>query len=57
MCSGSGRIVNAVDDNVPKSFARSFIDTSYVDNIYPETFWKSNLPSPETRTLSYPPSL
>ena len=33
MYSGAGRIANAVGDNVPKSFARSFIDTSYVDNI------------------------
>ena len=33
MYSGAGRIANAVDDNVPKSFARSFIDTSYGDNI------------------------
>ena len=57
MCSGSGRIANAVDDNVPKSFARSFIDTSYIDNIYLETFCKSTLPSPETGTLSSPPSL
>ena len=25
--------------------------------VYPDTFWKLNLPSPETRTLSSPPSL
>ena len=33
MYNGAGRIANAVDDNVPKSFARSFIDTSCIDNI------------------------
>ena len=28
MYHGTGRIANAVDDSVPKSFAKSFIDTS-----------------------------
>ena len=31
---GAGRIIaNAVDDNVPKSSARFFIDISYIDNM------------------------
>ena len=33
MYSGAGRIFNAADDNVPKSLASSFIDTSCIDNI------------------------
>ena len=33
MYSGAGRIANAVDDNISKSFTRSFIDTSCIDNI------------------------
>ena len=32
MYSGAGKIDNAVNDNFPKSFARSFIDTSCTDN-------------------------
>ena len=32
MYSGAGRIANAVDDDVPKSFTRSFIDTC-IDSI------------------------
>ena len=34
MYSVAGRAANAVDDNVPKSFARSFIDTSCIENIF-----------------------
>ena len=33
MHSGTGRIVNAVDDDIPKSFVRSFSDISCIDNI------------------------
>ena len=33
MHSVAGRIANAADDNVPKSFARSCIDSSCIDNI------------------------
>ena len=33
MYSGVERVANAVNDNIAKSFARSFIDTSYIDNI------------------------
>ena len=33
MYSGAGRIANAVDGNVPKRFARSFIDTYCINNI------------------------
>ena len=33
MYSGAGRIANAVDGNVPKSFARSFIGTACIGNI------------------------
>ena len=30
MYSGAGRIASAVDENVPKSLARSFIDTESI---------------------------
>ena len=33
MYSSAGRIANAFDDNAPKSFARSFIYTSSIDDI------------------------
>ena len=32
MYRGAGRIATVVDVNVPKSFARSFIDTSCIEN-------------------------
>ena len=55
MYNGAGRIANAVDDNVPKSFARSFIDTSCVDKIpFGNRLY---LPSSEAGALSSPPNL
>ena len=57
MYSGAGKIDNAVNDNFPKRFARSFIDTSCTDNTHPVTFLKSTLPSPEAGTLASPSSL
>ena len=33
MYNGAGRIANAVDDNVPKSFVKSVIDLSCINNI------------------------
>ena len=45
MYSGAGRIANAVDDIVPRSFSRSYIETYSIDNIswhileIDSTFW------------------
>ena len=33
MYSGAGRIANAIDDSVPRSFSRSSIETYSIDNI------------------------
>ena len=52
MYSGAGRIAYAVDDNVSKCFARSFL-TPAILAIYPDTFWKSTVPFHEAEALSF----
>lgn len=55
MFNGAGRTANTADDNLPKSFARFFVDNIFPAlTTYSETFSKSALFSPKAVTLSSP---